>query len=91
MISINKAMLLIFMSALVSACASYDKKTAAPSISKLTVCNEPRPQLCTREYNPVCATYKDGSKKTGATGCTACSDTDVVGYVMAACATAAVD
>jgi len=85
MININKVVFLILLSALVSACAAYDKKTADLSISKLTVCNEPRPQICTREYNPVCATYKGGSKKTSATGCTACSDPEVIGYVMAAC------
>jgi len=84
MININKV-LLVLMSVLVSACAAYGEKTSRPSISELTACHEPRPQICTREYNPVCATYKDGSKKTGATGCTACSDSEVVAYTMGAC------
>jgi len=48
-------------------------------------CPEPRPQICTREYNPVCARLQDGSVKTYATGCTACSDPAVRGYRPGAC------
>lgn len=50
-----------------------------------TRCTEPRPQICTREYRPVCAQTRNGSFKTYATGCTACSDSDVAGYVDGAC------
>lgn len=56
-----------------------------PGASDLILCEEPRPQVCTHEYNPVCATLQDGSTKTGSTGCTSCSDPDVVGYKMGAC------
>jgi len=87
MININKVMLLILLSTLVSACAAYGEKTVSPSTAELTACHEPRPQICTREYNPVCATYSNGSKKTGSTGCTSCSDAEVVGYTMGACET----
>jgi len=52
---------------------------------KITICTEPRPQICTREYNPVCATLNDGSVKTYATGCTACSDTKVIHYMAGVC------
>jgi len=51
----------------------------------LIICEEPRPQICTREYNPVCATMKDGTTRTDSTGCTSCSDPKVVGYKMGAC------
>ena len=43
-------------------------------------CLEPRPQICTQEYLPVCANLKDGTKLTYATGCVACSDANVVSY-----------
>jgi len=56
-----------------------------PGALDIILCEEPRPQICTREYDPVCATLKDGSTRTGATGCTSCSDTEVVGYKKGAC------
>ena len=56
-----------------------------PGALDLILCEEPRPQICTREYNPVCGALQDGSTKTGSTGCTSCSDPEVVGYKMGAC------
>lgn len=58
-----------------------------PGALDIILCEEPRPQICTREYDPVCATLKDGSTRTGATGCTSCSDSEVVGYKKGACET----
>ncbi len=58
-----------------------------PGALDIILCEEPRPQICTREYDPVCATLKDGSTKTSSTGCTSCSDPDVVGYTRGACET----
>jgi len=51
----------------------------------LTVCTEPRPQMCTRDYRPVCAQLSDGTFKTYSNGCTACSDISVTGYRKGAC------
>ena len=56
-----------------------------PGVLDIILCEEPRPQICTREYDPVCATLKDGSTKTGSTGCTSCSDPEVMGYKKGAC------
>lgn len=53
--------------------------------SSLTLCPEPRPEICTREYRPVCAQMHSGGSKTYATGCTACADADVAGYGDGAC------
>lgn len=51
-----------------------------------TQCTEPRPEICTREYNPVCATLNTGSEeKTYATGCTACADPAVTKYRQGPC------
>ncbi len=80
-------MLLILMIVLISSCAAYAKKTASASVSELTVCDEPRPQICTSEYNPVCASYNNGRKKTESTGCTACAIHEVNGYIMGVCKT----
>ena len=67
---------------LLTGCAS-DPQPALPA--NLTLCPEQRPQICTREYNPVCAVLADGARKTYATGCTACSDEQVTGWVAGAC------
>lgn len=56
-----------------------------PGVLDLIHCEEPRPQICTREYDPVCATLKDGGTKTYATGCTSCADTVVIGYSKGGC------
>jgi hypothetical protein len=48
-------------------------------------CEAPRPEICTREYRPVCARLQDGSWKTYATGCTACADETVAGWIEGAC------
>ena len=48
-------------------------------------CPEPRPQMCTREYRPVCAKLDDGSMKTYSNGCTACTNPKAVGFYSGAC------
>lgn len=66
-------------------CASNSGVNNEQPVLNITACEDPRPQICTREYNPVCGVLKDGSLKTGSTGCTSCSNPDVVGYTMGAC------
>jgi hypothetical protein len=50
------------------------------SASDLVRCTEPRPEICTQEYRPVCALLNDGSERTYASGCVACADARVLGY-----------
>ncbi len=64
--------------ALLAACSG-------PAPDPVVACSEPRPQVCTREYLPVCAQRVDGTRASYATGCTACSDENVVGYAPGAC------
>jgi hypothetical protein len=89
MLKVLRSFLLILLSLLSIACATtVDEKNEfnnEPGALDLILCEEPRPQICTREYNPVCGTLQDGSTKTGSTGCTSCSDPDVVGYKTGAC------
>jgi len=58
---------------------------SSESSANLVACVEPRPQICTQEYVPVCANLADGSTKTYASGCAACSDANVTGYEPEAC------
>jgi len=48
------------------------------------VCKNPRPQICTREYIPVCGTVA-AEVKTYGNACTACSDSNVSSYRTGAC------
>ena len=61
-----------------------------------TECHELRPEMCTREYRPVCAKRDTGVRcvttpcpstenVTKSNACTACSDVKVYGYTMGAC------
>ncbi|MDJ0780034.1 MAG: hypothetical protein QNJ85_19360 [Gammaproteobacteria bacterium] len=49
------------------------------------VCEDPRPEVCTMDYRPVCGTRKDGSSETYANGCGACANPEVVYWVEGAC------
>jgi hypothetical protein len=89
MLNILRLVLLVTLGLLSVACATSDKekeeKNIEPGAMDLIICTEPRPQICTREYDPVCATLQDGSVKTYATGCTSCSDSAVAGYRPGGC------
>ena len=89
---LNKKLMLtlVTLAGLITACATTSSEEQnninnEPGALDLILCEEPRPQICTREYDPVCATLEDGTTKTAATGCTSCSDPAVVGYKKGAC------
>lgn len=48
-------------------------------------CAEPRPQVCTMEYAPVCAQRVKGGRKQYSSPCNACADDTVESYRMEAC------
>ena len=82
-------------------CQSHTKKDSAVIVEptksvELNICNDPRPQMCTREYRPVCADVDTGvrcikapcpstKRKTYSNACTACSDSKVYGYTLGVC------
>jgi len=87
MLRVIHILLLAALSQLSISCASYGEKNDInePGALDLILCEEPRPQICTREYKPVCATLQDGSSKAYATGCTSCSDSSVKSYQPGEC------
>ena len=64
-------------------CGATPQNPAGPA----TACVEPRPQVCTMEYDPVCALKADGSRATYSSGCNACADSAVTGFDPGPCAT----
>jgi hypothetical protein len=72
---------------------------AVPAASPYVACATPRPQVCTREYRPVCAQVDSGKRcvtvpcdsavsQTRGNACDACADPKVVGYTPGGCADA---
>lgn len=78
-LSVN-ALAIAFM--ILTSCA----ETPVPPVeSALTTCEDPRPQVCTMIYAPVCALRTDGSEETLASACNACADETVISHVDGAC------
>ena len=48
-------------------------------------CTEPRPEICTMQYDPVCGQISDGRSKTYSNACSACSDSQVHGHTLGPC------
>ena len=69
---------------MLGACATAGPDKPAPPAGA-TVCEDPRPEVCTMDYRPVCGTLRDGSKKTYSNGCGACADAEVVSWVENEC------
>ena len=80
-----------------SSCSNIEESPDATEPSPLSVqCQSPRPQICTMDYTPVCATRDNGvrcvttpcaSTETAiySNGCSACSDPSVYSYQMGEC------
>ncbi len=71
-----------------------------PSTDGATTCTEPRPEMCTKDYRPVCATVDTGircitapcpstEQRTYGNACSACGDEKVISHVPGECAAAA--
>ena len=50
-----------------------------------TQCEDPRPEVCTMDYRPVCGNLAGGGVKTYSNGCGACSDANVTSWVEGEC------
>jgi hypothetical protein len=58
---------------------------AKSSRPELTACEDPRSQICTLQYDPVCGFASDGNSKTYGNACSACADETVSGHRAGAC------
>ena len=74
-----RAVLLVAVLFFVAGCQTQ------PASTLYTQCPAERPQVCTMEYNPVCATVKSVGQKTYSSACNACADDQVTQYLGGAC------
>ena len=92
----NVLVLFVLFSLLASGCASQSSKPERKDNALYKACHDPRPQICTREYRPVCGTRDTGVRcvttpcasheyKTYGNACTACADPKVIEYRHGAC------
>ena len=66
------------------ALAGCNSSPPAPVITG-TQCTDPRPQVCTMEYAPVCATLIKGGTADYSSGCNACADDAVSSFEQGKC------
>ena len=71
--------------ATITACTTNINADKEGSNTTSTPCKDPRPQICTMNYQPVCGLLNDNQQKTFSNGCAACSDSKVKSYAENAC------
>jgi len=78
----NKIPVLYLMTTLllVSGCQS-----SPVQIENKLVCKNPRPEICTMNYLPVCGFDSNNKSRTYSNACGACSDKNVVSYIKDEC------
>jgi hypothetical protein len=88
--------LLLIMALIISACSEEHPMEIEVAAHTVTECTNPRPEMCTMDYRPVCATKDTGihcvtepcdstETATYSNGCSACSDPAVLSYVPEEC------
>ncbi|MAZ89784.1 MAG: hypothetical protein CL693_19280 [Cellvibrionaceae bacterium] len=77
-----KCFVLMGLSLLCFGCAVNSDSDSAQSMTR---CTEPRPQMCTMDYRPVCGMSAEGQQKTYSNGCGACSNALVDSWREGAC------
>ena len=95
---ITKTILMVLSITLLNACTPKTiETTTQPTTSEASItCADERPQICTRDYRPVCGSRDTGIRcvttpcpstelKTYGNACTACADEKVTGYVAGEC------
>ena len=75
-----KTFTFLLTAVLINACSPVKSQ---PEVEKK--CTEPRPQVCTMDYQPVCGIQADGTTQTYSNGCSACSDLKIIGYNEGEC------
>ena len=85
MLFLTKLISLVALIFIIAACNASPElpESEAPDVS--TLCKDPRPQMCTMIYQPVCGVDNAGQFKTYSSNCSACSHVEVKGFNEGAC------
>ncbi|MEP4486997.1 MAG: hypothetical protein ABJ013_15305 [Halioglobus sp.] len=75
----------LFLCVLVSVLGACATPEATTPPTTLTQCTAPRPQVCTMQYEPVCANLVKGGTAEYSSGCNACADDAVGGFEKGQC------
>ena len=76
-------LLILVLLLIVYACTSLDKTLED---STLTLCLDPRPEVCTMDFRPVCGLRADNSViRTFSNACMACSELETMAYIDGEC------
>jgi hypothetical protein len=72
---------------LITGCGSTSPQpqNVDPTAPPLISCTDPRPEVCTMQYAPVCGELAAGGRREYASACNACSDPAVTGYLIGSC------
>ena len=80
----SMCLIVLMLSSGLTACNTNNTRTILVA-AEGQQCTEPRPEICTRDYRPVCANLKDGSQKTFSNGCSACADANTDSWIESEC------
>ncbi|MGY5450704.1 hypothetical protein ACVFI8_07120 [Agarivorans sp. MS3-6] len=75
-----KHLVILFFTFLIMACS----QEPAVTLGADGICEEPRPAMCTMQYDPVCAETSGELKEYG-NACSACGDPEVKSYQLGTC------
>ena len=70
---------------LLSVTAFFACSSSRPIPDSAVGCEKPRPQVCTRDYRPVCGVAENSLAKTYGNACSACADEKVRYIIQGAC------
>jgi hypothetical protein len=79
-----RGFLVLVIMTVLAACGGLDRPQSV-AVELDQTCPQPRPQICTLEYAPVCAFLDGKRRREFSNGCGACSDAAVVGYISGPC------
>ncbi len=80
----SMSLIVLILSFGLTACSANNTQTILVA-AEGQQCTEPRPEICTSDYRPVCANLKDSTRKTFSNGCSACSDANANSWIEGEC------